>query len=136
MWSKVAGGTNHAVALKTDGTLWIWGRNQYGQLGVSDVVSRSSPVQVGTLTTWTNIGAGDNHALAITSGGTLWAWGKNKRLSNYYGQLGLGDVIYRSSPTQVGTLASWVEALGGRSNTSLALLWPPGTTPTAPDAPY
>jgi alpha-tubulin suppressor-like RCC1 family protein len=46
------------VAIKTNGTLWAWGQNNTGQLGQSDVVPRSSPVQVGALATWLRIGKG------------------------------------------------------------------------------
>jgi alpha-tubulin suppressor-like RCC1 family protein len=57
-WSKVAFGYNYTVALKTDGTLWTWGNNSDGQLGIGDRVSRSSPVQIGAGTNWYDI-AGD-----------------------------------------------------------------------------
>src|SRR3989338_9110551 len=80
-------------------TLWAWGSNSYGQLGLGDTTSRSSPVQVGTLTTWTSFAGGGSHSLAGKTDGTLWAWG-----SNNSGRLGLGDIANRSSPVQVGTL--------------------------------
>ena len=51
-WSKLAVGRDHTLALKTDGTVWAWGRNRYGQLGDGSTTNRSSPVQVGALTTW------------------------------------------------------------------------------------
>lgn len=50
--SQVAGGQSHSLAIKTDGTLWSWGFNLFGALGLNDAVNRSSPVQVGALTTW------------------------------------------------------------------------------------
>ena len=58
-------GTVHTIALKVDGTLWAWGNNANGQLGLNDVVHRSSPVQVGSLTNWKSVTAGDNHTIAI-----------------------------------------------------------------------
>ena len=57
-------GANSAsgYAIKTDGTLWSWGRNNYGQLGQSNLTLRSSPVQVGALTNWYVIGSGSSTA--------------------------------------------------------------------------
>ena len=101
-WSKIAAGRNHSLAIKTDGTLWSWGYNAYGELGQNDRVNRSSPVQVGSDTNWSNIDGGANHSMATKTNGTLWLWGKNN-----YGQLGLNDRVYRSSPVQVGALTTW-----------------------------
>ena len=114
-WTSVSTNGYHTLARKTDGTLWVWGNNKdnvgggagRGQLGLGDVNQRSSPVQVGTLTTWATATVGDYHSLAIKTDGTLWAWGRNK-----YGQVN-PDKAYRSSPTQVGTLATWSSATGG-----------------------
>ena len=54
------------MAIKTDDTLWAWGLNDArGQLGLGDIVDRSSPVQVGTLTTWSKIRCGYLHTIAI-----------------------------------------------------------------------
>src|SRR3990170_328103 len=83
--SQIAAGSYHTLAIKSDGTLWAWGYNYYGQLG--DGASgggnyKTTPVQIGTGTNWSQIAAGGYHTLAIKSDGTLWAWG------NYYGQLG------------------------------------------------
>ena len=51
-WSKIYTGFTTCLAIKTDGTLWAWGDNSYGQLGINTTASRSSPVQIGALTTW------------------------------------------------------------------------------------
>jgi alpha-tubulin suppressor-like RCC1 family protein len=51
-WYQIANGSFFALAIKTNGTLWSWGSNGYGRLGQNDSVNRSSPVQVGALTTW------------------------------------------------------------------------------------
>jgi alpha-tubulin suppressor-like RCC1 family protein len=66
----------------------------YGQLGLSDQVNRSSPVQVGTLSNWSQIYSGMFYVAAIKTGGTLWTWGDNG-----YGQLGLVDTT--PLPTKV-----------------------------------
>ena len=64
-WLNIANAYFFALATKTDGTLWTWGRNIYGNLGQGDTVTRSAPVQVGALTTWTTIGSGVHFPLAI-----------------------------------------------------------------------
>ena len=74
-WAAVSAGTNHTVALKTDGTLWAWGNNFYGQLGLGDNSDRNIPVQVGTDTNWETVSAGHNYTVAMKDDGTLWAWG-------------------------------------------------------------
>jgi alpha-tubulin suppressor-like RCC1 family protein len=95
-------------AIKTDGTLWMWGNNDNGQLGLGNVTNYSSPKQVGSLTTWSKISTGYKAAIAIKTDGTLWTWGQNQ-----YGQLGLGNTTYYSSPKQVGSLTSWLNISAG-----------------------
>jgi len=101
-WLSVSNGDYFSVAIKTNGTLWAWGQNSYGQLGQGDTIHRSSPVQVGALTNWNLIGTGISHTIASNVDGAIWAFGRN-----LFGQLGLGDTINRSSPVQVGTLTTW-----------------------------
>ena len=110
VWTQVSSGSSFSVALQSDGTLWSWGSNASGQLGLSDITTRSSPVQVGSLL-WKEISSGSIHTLAIQSDGTLWSWG-----SNVNGQLGLSDLTNRSSPVQVG-FSLWKEISGGASFT-------------------
>jgi hypothetical protein len=76
--------------------------NATGQLGLNDIADRSSPVQVGALTTWSKAEAGHSHTVALRSNGTVWTWG-----SNSLGQLGRSDVTNRSSPVQVGSFTGW-----------------------------
>jgi alpha-tubulin suppressor-like RCC1 family protein len=101
-WLTIKGIAYGCIATKTDGTLWAWGYNTLGQLGLGDTTNRSSPVQVGSLTNWLNIVGGSYYTIAIKTDGTLWAWG-----SNSSGSLGLGDATNRSSPVQVGALTNW-----------------------------
>ena len=101
-WQSVSAGRFESLAIKTDGTLWAWGKNHYGQLGLNDVAYRSSPVQVGALATWSKIVSKYRISFALKTDGTLWAWGRGGG-----GFLGLGDTVGRSSPVQVGTLATW-----------------------------
>jgi alpha-tubulin suppressor-like RCC1 family protein len=105
-WYQIAVGNQHALATKTDGTLWSWGNGFNGQLGQNAAgpgTYRSSPVQVGLLTTWSKIAGGRAFSLAVKTDGTLWSWGYN-----IYGNLGFNDTANRSSPVQVGALTTWL----------------------------
>jgi alpha-tubulin suppressor-like RCC1 family protein len=105
-WSLVDTIKYTAAAVKTDGTLWLWGYNYRGELGTNDRVDKSSPVQIGTGTSWSSVsvgGSGVPSSFAIKTDGTLWAWG-----NNYFGNLGINTSSgYRSSPVQIGTGTTW-----------------------------
>jgi len=108
-WSKLSQSTFYTVlCVKTNGTLFAWGGNYFGQVGDGTTTVRSSPVQVGALTTWANPSVGRIHSLCVKTDGTLWTWGRNN-----FGQLGLGDITSRSSPVQVGALTNWSKPTGG-----------------------
>ena len=81
----LAAGTYHSAAVKSDGTIWAWGYNGFGQLGNNAVVDQTTPVQVPALTSVVATVAGHEHTLALKSDGTVWAWGYN-----FFGQLGDG----------------------------------------------
>ena len=88
--TAVAGGWRHSLALKTDGTVWAWGGNKYGQLGNGTYEDSLYPVQVmiSATTPLTNvvaISSGWDHSMAILDDGTVWTWGRNSN-----GQLGNG----------------------------------------------
>ena len=112
-----AGNGGQSFAVKTDGTLWAWGRYQFGILGHNNQTDRSSPTQVGTDTTWgatsNKIDANSHVCVAIKTDNTLWAWGYNIK-----GQLGLNEgpgndaVGSKSSPCQVGTDTNWNSVSG------------------------
>ena len=101
-WTSKFRGYNVVSAVKSDGTLWAWGKNTFGGLGLEDAVKRSSPVQMGALTNWAKVTAAGNWGGAIKDDGTLWMWGYNGR-----GELGQGNTINTSSPVQVGSLTDW-----------------------------
>jgi alpha-tubulin suppressor-like RCC1 family protein len=97
---SIASGAGHTVAIKTTGSLWTWGGNSFGQLGLG--ISNSSyialtPAQIGTDTGWSAVIAGDSFSVGLKTNGTLWSWGNNS-----YGQLGLGDTDNRIIPTLTG----------------------------------
>jgi alpha-tubulin suppressor-like RCC1 family protein len=102
--------SNFCVAIKADGTMWGWGRNNQGQLGLGDYADRSSPVQIGSLSDWRTVSIGNANCMAIKQNGTLWAWG-----DNYFGELGLGNTTDRSSPVQVGALTTWSQVTAGNA---------------------
>lgn len=114
-WMEIAAGTQHSLGIKANGTLWSWGRNNYGELGLGDTTIRNVPTQVGTDTNWKSISAGEAHSLAIKNDGTLWSWGLNND-----GQLGQNDTVQRIAPTQVGTDTNYKGVVAGNSH-SLAL---------------
>ena len=98
-------GSGATVAIKTDGTLWSWGAAGYGLLGNNTSTPfRSSPVQVGSATNWGRVAAIYHQGFyAVKTDGTLWSWGNNSK-----GELGHGDKVVRSVPTQVGSETNWV----------------------------
>ena len=91
--------------------LYTVGLNNNGQLGDGVDIDRSSPVQIGTLTTWTNISASRYTSGAVKQDGTLWTWGDNG-----FGMLGLNTNIKVSSPVQVGALNNWSDVAMGQVN--------------------
>ena len=96
-WKQSSFGTFVGTAVRTDGTLWSWGRNEVGQLGQNNTTQYSSPIQIPG-TTWKEVSAGDKSTGAIKTDGTLWVWGNNE-----FGMLaaGLADDAHRSSPVQI-----------------------------------
>lgn len=109
-WNQIATGPHFALGIKPDGSLWGWGRNEIGQLGLNSTIFGVdiSPTQVGT-SSWIAVAAGDSFSVAIRSDGKLFTFGANN-----YGQLGLGNYVHRSSPTQVGT-NNWAKIAAGAS---------------------
>jgi alpha-tubulin suppressor-like RCC1 family protein len=112
-WKEISSGSFHTTAIKTDGTLWMWGRNNNGQLGDNTVTNKSSPIQtVAGGTNWKQISC-SGHNLAIKTDGTLWTWGVNGN-----GQLGDNTIVSKSSPVQTvagGTNWKQVGRLGSSS---------------------
>ncbi|MDD2913580.1 MAG: RCC1 repeat-containing protein, partial [Candidatus Pacebacteria bacterium] len=99
----VAAGYHHTLALKSDGTVYSWGYNEYGALGDGTTTNKYTPVQVkgvggaGYLSSIENIWAGSVFfSMALKDDGTVWTWG-----SNEYGQLGDGTTTTRYTPVQV-----------------------------------
>ena len=113
-WSSIDSSSLTTFATKSDGTLWGWGANDYGQIGDNTsnfLAGKSSPVQIGANTNWLIVETGGYSTFAIKTDGTLWSWGHN-----YNGQLGYGPASFtfgslsnnKSSPTQIGTDNKWI----------------------------
>lgn len=114
-WQSVSSGQYHTLAIRDDGTLWAWGDNFYGQLGLGHQSDRNEPVKVGQDNDWKSVSAGSVQSLAIKNDGTLWSWG-----GNYSGQLGFGDIVDRYVPTQLGVDIDW-QSTSTRYDHSLAI---------------
>lgn len=106
------GAMTHSAGLTKSGTLWSWGENLFGQLGISGTAGTNSPVQVGAATNWARIAAGEGHTVALRTDGSLWSWGWNA-----YGQLGDGTTNNRVSPVRVGNVNDWASVAAGYRHT-------------------
>jgi alpha-tubulin suppressor-like RCC1 family protein len=84
-WLNVHCGSQFSLALRDDSTLWSWGFNGNGQLGINSTATQHLPTQIGTDYSWRKVAVGSHHSLGILSDGTLWSWGFNS-----VGQLGTG----------------------------------------------
>jgi len=109
-WCTVSAGHAHSAAIKTDGTLWSWGKASYGMLGDGTVVSKSSPVrEITSSTNWCGVDGGCRHSLAVKTDGTLWSWGVNS-----IGMLGDGTLVDKSSPVrEISSSTTWCRVSGG-----------------------
>jgi hypothetical protein len=109
-WAGISAGAFHSLGLKTDGTLWSWGRNNFGQLGLGlgqadgiELFNTNRPARVGTGADWSAIEAGNFHSFAINSAGGLFGWG-----ANFFGQLGnglMGSTAATNSENKVSPVA-------------------------------
>jgi alpha-tubulin suppressor-like RCC1 family protein len=113
-WCQVNTGNRHSLALRTNGTIWSWGRNISGQLGDGTTTQTSSPVSVvGGFTDWCQISTSNYQNHGLRTNGTLWGWGINS-----YGQLGDNTTTCRSSPVSVvGGFTDWCQVSSGHTHT-------------------
>ncbi|MBR3933924.1 MAG: hypothetical protein IKJ68_08480 [Clostridia bacterium] len=80
-------GKNHSAAIKNDGSLWLWGNNEYGRVGNGEYkYGKESKTPVKIMDNVKSVSLGDNHSAAIKNDGSLWMWGNNE-----YGQIGNGE---------------------------------------------
>ncbi len=110
---EVVARANFSLALRSDGAVFAWGDNTYGQLGTGSTTSTSSPVRVASLSNIVSLAAGERHGLALDATGTAWAWGQN-----LHGELGTPpSATLVTTPQQVPSLYALSEiAAGGFHN--------------------
>lgn len=112
-WSSIAMGKTHAIAIRSDGTLWGWGSGTYGENGANTGAAQLTPKQIGTDTNWASVSVSLYSSFAIKTNGELWSWGRND-----YGQLGQntsGSPVL--VPAKITTPAeTWKIVAGGDSN--------------------
>lgn len=124
-WIGIASSRTHCLALKSDGTIWGWGQNIYGQLGGGRGranADRSEPVPTIWGEDWRQIAAGGSHSLGIKADGTLWSWG-----NNWAGQVGIGSTnrevrestLVNSNTNWIRIWASGVQSVALQSDGSL-----------------
>jgi alpha-tubulin suppressor-like RCC1 family protein len=109
-WCQISAGSNHSLAIRTNGTAWARGWNGCGRLGDNTTTDRSSPVSVvGGFSDWCQVSASREHSLALRTNCSLWAWGLGT-----CGRLGDGTVTNRSSPVSVvGGFTDWCQVSAG-----------------------
>jgi alpha-tubulin suppressor-like RCC1 family protein len=116
-WKQVSSSRNGTQAIKTDGTLWVWGDGSNGQLGNRNTTDRSTPVTTfAGGTNWKQVsGSSWGYSVAaIKTDGTLWTWGRGS-----YGQLGNASLTNRSTPvTTFAGGTNWKQISSGSSHTS------------------
>ncbi|MEE8386168.1 MAG: chitobiase/beta-hexosaminidase C-terminal domain-containing protein, partial [Dehalococcoidia bacterium] len=117
--TQIAAGDHFSAAIKTDGTgqggaLFLWGRNDFGQLGDGSYTDRTIPMHV--LSDVVQVTTGVDHTLAITADGVVWSWGDNG-----YGQLGDGSTNDRAVPGPVPGLGPGLAVAGGGDHSLAAL---------------
>jgi alpha-tubulin suppressor-like RCC1 family protein len=119
-WCSVKSDDRSNVSLKTDGTLWTWGRGTSGLLGDGTTTHRSSPgTTAGGGTNWCQIGQSLTLFSAIKTDGTLWTWGQN-----FNGDIGDGTTTARSSPVTVtGGGTTWCFSSGKMGIKTDGTLW-------------
>lgn len=115
IFTDIAVGYDHTVALDSAGNVWAWGSNNYGQVGDGTLTDRLVPVQVDGVTNITEIVAGVYHTLALDNFGSIWAWG-----TNGHGQLGNGTQDTSAVPVQVSGLNNVIAIAAGNFH-SIAL---------------
>jgi uncharacterized protein YjdB len=88
--------TGSSLAIKADGSLWAWGANDYGQLGLGAITyNQPDPVRVGTGSDWVSVAAADKLSLGLKTDGSLWVWGFDYA------------TVFTAVPTRVGTDNDW-----------------------------
>jgi alpha-tubulin suppressor-like RCC1 family protein len=94
-WTAVAAGGEHTCALRSDGSAWCFGRNNFQQVGAGGTPFGydARPIRLPTANDWTTITVGHQHSCGRRAGGNVWCWGRNDS-----GQLGDGTTVSNGTP--------------------------------------
>ncbi len=92
----VAAGGEHSAVITKDGKLFLFGRNDDGQLGTGDFASRTAPFFIKEVPNAVHVACGGAHTIAVQQSGQMYAWGRNN-----FGQLGVGDFKTRITPCAI-----------------------------------
>ncbi len=114
--TQIAAGQSHALAVDTNGSVWAWGNNSKGQLGIGSTIDSIIPVQVTGLSGVASVAEGDFNSFALKSDGTVWAWGLNAA-----GQLGIGSNTDSDVPVPVSTFTGGVTGISAGYSQTIAL---------------
>lgn len=117
--ADAACGTSHSLAVTSNGELYAWGRNVYGQLGVGDNTDRSSPTRVGTDSDWVSVKAGNYHSIAIKENGQIYSWGLNN-----LNQCGVAEGLITSTGLNTPTLSSLFNSMIASASYGLVGVFP------------
>jgi len=113
--TAIAAGTDHVLVLKSDGTVWVWGSNSLGQLGVgtAEFAPHTIPAQVSGLSGIVTIFAGDHVSYAVKADGTVFGWG-----AAFFGKLGDGTAGFSiNSPKELPALKGMIDTASGVAST-------------------
>lgn len=103
-WAELSVGASHGMALKTNGSLWTWGQNNYGQIGDGTTSNRFSPFEILPGSRWRASAAGSFNSYALGDDGTIWGWGLDPTTGGKRNDL---------SPAQIGTDTNWIALAAG-----------------------
>ena len=76
---RLALGTDFAIGVKEDGTVWSWGSGSKGELGMGKKGNRAIPQAIPNMTNFVEVAVGSSHVLALRKDGTVWSWGNNEK---------------------------------------------------------
>lgn len=94
--TQISSGYSHTLALSSDGTVWVWGENSYGQLGNGDTENQLIPIEIKVSSPVRIVVASRTHSYILIQSGDIWGWGDNLR-----GGLGNGTFKPVTSPQPI-----------------------------------
>jgi alpha-tubulin suppressor-like RCC1 family protein len=128
-WQSIATGRNTSFGVQSNGTLWVWGENINGELGLNDTTNRNVSTQIGTDTNWVSVISGEDHTIAIKTDGTLWGWGRNRKGATGNGSFDSGTGFFNPIlvPTQIPNMCAPLQNESFSLATSISISPNPAT---------